>query len=255
MIYLVVTQKDKDYIYNLLSDVYFPEDFGINNDTDELDCDCEILSSIDADVKIQSHYGASKYVLVDNSLSYVIKIPFDGYWETAYIEKNYKNDDEEDTDGEEDIEFIFTNFDNACNDSYADDKIYSNNYCETERRFFKVMNEIGFGVFFAETQYFDTINGKNIYLQEKVIPYPRLEKGASSPLAVKLSETPHISVCSDWIEKAIQYYGEELTKSFINFLSTDDDIGQIIAADLHYENYGYREDGSPCILDYSGFYN
>ena len=255
MIYLVVTQKDKDYIYNLLSDVYFPEDFGVNNDTNELDCDYEILSDIDSEANVQSRYGASKYVLIDNNLSYVIKIPFDGYWETAYVEENYEDDEDNEDIDDIDVESVFINFNNACRDSYADNMFYANNYCETERRLFQVMNESGLGVFFAETQYFDTINGKNIYLQEKVTSYVNSESGASSPLAKKLSKNFHITLQPDWIEKAIQYYGEELTKAFIDFLSTDDDIGAIITDDLHDENYGYREDGSPCILDYSGFYN
>ena len=245
MIALILNKENKNYVYSLLENVEFPEQFGFNDDTDELDCNEDILAVVnDVDVAVKSCYGASKYVLMNDSLSYVIKIPFNGFWTETYT------DDEVDS---EEIEYEFSYFNGACRDSYATDMIYSDNYCKTEMRLFQVMEEQGLDMFFARIEYAGTINGKEVYVQEKVIPYKRSKKtGVSSPLAEKLSSTPRIYLESDWIEAAIQFYGEVLTKQFINFLSTDED-GEIIGGDLHTDNYGYREDGSPCLLDYSGY--
>ena len=239
---MIITQKDKNYLHKLLDNVCFPEQFGID-ESGVLDSNYDILSSINGTANIRSLYGASKYVLLEKNLPYVIKIPFNGCW--FYDEEG---------DPEIDEDTVFCPFENACNDGYADDFFFADDYCETERRFYQVMIETGFEVFFAETRYFDTINGKRIYLQEKVTPYESFsDRQEASPLAKQFSEILNVSLPADWIEKAIESYGEELTKAFVDFLSSDKDVGAIIASDLYSANYGYREDGTPCLLDYSGY--
>ena len=252
---MALDEKNKTYIYNLLKNVEFPEDFGVDNCNDYLDCDYDILKTVqNEDNTVRSHYGASKYVLLSDNLSYVIKIPFNGYWEALEDFYEEDEDEEESLNKDEDEDYSFIPFEGACQDSYATDLYFRDNYCETEKRIFIAMKEDGLEQFFARTEYFDIINGKPIYIQEKVSPYLNSELGKSSHLAEKLSASLHHYLPADWIEKAIQFYGRQLTMNFIEFLNRDED-GRIIRDDLHTENYGYRKDGSPCILDYSGYFS
>lgn len=257
---MLVTEKERAFVKKLFEGVEFPIDFGTYNESDSLENDEEIMAVVDLNTSdyFYSLHGASKYILINDKLPYVIKIPFNGFWEEVYEEEIYKEDDIEDV--EEDIfpKYVFTNFECAGRDSYCDDAMWENNYCETEARFYQVIEEgrEDIKIFFAETRYCTAIDGKRIYLQEKVIPYSKADdkySHKSSPLAKELSKKVYHQIAEDWIEAAIIYYGEELTKKFIDFLDNDDDIGEIIKEDLHNENYGYREDGSPCLLDYSGY--
>jgi hypothetical protein len=75
----------------------------------------------------------------------------------------------------------------------------------------------------------------------------------TSKLAEKLASRTYINFPEAWIEAAICHYGKELTEAFIVYLSSDDDVAEIIREDLHSSNFGYRENGEPCILDYSGY--
>ena len=50
-----------------------------------------------------------------------------------------------------------------------------------------------------------------------------------------------------WLAKAIDVYGEDEVNSLLDF------IREHSIDDLHYGNIGYRKNGEPVLLDYSGF--
>lgn len=237
---LIITKEQQDYLEAILDDVYFPECFGAYEDSDELDCDYDILVSIDND-NFYSLHGASKYILLNDDFSFVIKVPFNGYWEQNYCEET----DEYSRD------YSFIDFEGSHFSPH-------NDYCAAETIIYDIMCEYAFDVFFAETKFFKNIDETPIYIQEKVIPYSS-DKSKSfrsiktSKLAEKLANRRYISFPEAWIEAAICHYGKELTEAFIVYLSSDDDVAEVIREDLHLSNFGYRENGEPCILDYSGY--
>ena len=51
----------------------------------------------------------------------------------------------------------------------------------------------------------------------------------------------------EWTAMALEYYGEEVVKKLFNFIEKEG------IDDLHWGNVGIRKDGSPVLLDYSGF--
>ena len=52
-----------------------------------------------------------------------------------------------------------------------------------------------------------------------------------------------------WLGNAIDFYGENFVRKVMQFI---DKIG---VTDFHSGNLAYREDGSPVIIDYAGFYH
>ena len=51
----------------------------------------------------------------------------------------------------------------------------------------------------------------------------------------------------NWLAAAIDYYGFELVENFINFCDENN------IRDWHSANYGWREDGSPVVIDWGGY--
>ena len=241
-ILLITTKKQKEFLEEILGEVNIPYDFGAYNDTREIDCDDDILSSVNNKYKgFYSLSGASKYVLVNDTLPFVIKVPFNGYWEEDYCEEVDEYSDS----------YSFVNFEGSHFSPH-------NDYCASETIIYDMMCKLTFDIFFAETKFFKRIDETSIYIQEKVIPYSS-DKSKSfrsiktSKLAERLASRTYISFPEAWIEAAICHYGKELTEAFIVYLSSDDDVAEIIREDLHSSNFGYRENGEPCILDYSGY--
>lgn len=246
---LLLEEKDKILLEKIFNNVEFPINFGVGEYSDTLYGEDEIIESININSNIcfQSSHGASKFVLMNEKLPYVIKIPLDGYW------SDYESEDEDEED-------VFIEFENAASDIGSDlDSEFNKNYCETELRFYKIAKVLSLEKFFAKTEFYKYINGKYIYIQEKVTPYKYRNNNnnkddlKSSPLAKKMSKESCSGLAAEWLDVAISYYGEELTQKFVDFLSSDNEVATIIRQDLHVENYGFRKDGSPCLLDYSGY--
>ena len=59
---------------------------------------------------------------------------------------------------------------------------------------------------------------------------------------------------SDWSACFIDFFGEDAFEKFYNYcVYGDDEHEMCIDDDLHAGNIGFRADGSPVLLDYSGW--
>ena len=55
---------------------------------------------------------------------------------------------------------------------------------------------------------------------------------------------------TNWIANCIDKYGQSKVERFLNYC---ENIDPDLLEDVHSGNYGYREDGTPAILDFSNF--
>lgn len=210
------------------------------------------LSSLDAKVT----HGVSKMVIILPDAPLVMKIPFTGFWmPESYLDEEELNNSDKYTYYDEWREAYWQPFCGASS-TRPDD------YCNTELEIYQEAVELGIGDFFAETDFFTfDLSGNRIYLQEKVTP--RLEMtnenlDTHTPSAETRSRIRTISeessyspcYCEEWLAECLEWYGEEKYMKFIEFSKK-----WSLNSDLHNGNLGYREDGSPCILDSSGFYD
>ena len=171
--------------------------------------------------------GATKLVIVVDSLPFVIKIPFDGYtfWD-EYSE-----------------EYIFSEFTEANENFY-------NDYCYDELEKIEHIIAYGYGCLVPQTECIGIFNGHYIYLQEKVQPMCECRKVNASEESLKKAEKDTTAFCSNWIAKVFDFYGEEFWNQFITWVEeTDLDI----FSDCHTGNYGISMDGRPMMFDISGF--
>lgn len=171
------------------------------------------------------NWGASKYVIFPCKKDYVVKIPFNGEFSYWYDTKK----DEEMTD------FIKREID----------------YCSIEASIYADAVVSGLDEFFAKTKYYGvTFNGTPFYISEKVIEfYAGKEKSKNPSNESKQKAIKYIvnDLNQDWIARAIEWYGEYKVKELIIFLVEEG------VNDLHSNNLGFRKNGAPVILDYSGF--
>ena len=215
---------------------------------------------------ITIEHGVSKLVIIPRDYPFVIKIPFIGIFEVNddlipkfYDYEGHKNPDEL-------AEFYnkqsktkskwmkqhykeilsFYEFENACDEDCSD-------YCLDElQKYEKVANK-DFSAFFAKTFWYCNKNGRNIYIQEKANPYSSsrstiIPSKKSAEKANKLSA----DFPKDWLAVAIECYGENIVESFLNYADIDEDDIEIYC-DMHYGNFGYRPNGTPCLIDFSGW--
>lgn len=194
--------------------------------------------------KTATYHGVSKMAIVIPESQYVIKVPFNGKWDTYY-----DDDDDNDTYEEYWEDFMYANPEN-----------YSFDYCCDELDKYEKAAACGLGMFFAETLFYGyTKGGYPLYLQEKVRPYNHIRR-ADTPKAKENSLTyvkdkrandyNWESLPEEWLAMAVDRYGLELVERFIDFIHTEEPD---ISDDLHGGNYGYRYDGSPVLLDFSGW--
>lgn len=210
-------------IIDYMTKVSIGAEFGI----DECYCDedydmiCWARKTFDELGSMSIFHGVSKLVLVLDNYDKVIKLPFSGWWVNEVFEDFYYN------------------------------------YCNLEVRNYGMLCDEGLEMFAAEVHLLcHTKDGTPVYTQEKVTPYEMCHnndncKPSEESYTKARSNSEYCSrLCSDWVAKAIDCYGEELTKKFIHYITEEN---RSIGADLHTGNYGYRADGSPCLLDFSDF--
>lgn len=178
--------------------------------------------------------GVSKVVVIPHDSSYVLKIPYQG-------------------SREEEESWGF---------HYAGNKIRDWDYCETEAEIYDAFKAEGLECFLAKTvRYGEDATGYPLYIQEKCITawdyddahddsykyaYDIRERDAFRALfACGLAVTNNV-----WNMKAIMYYGVE---KYIRFMQLCLDKFPDVLEDLHGENYGYRADGSPVLIDFSSW--
>ena len=168
-------------------------------------------------------YGASQYVIITGDLDDVIKIPFRGTY--------YYN---------EDNDIFFEPF-NFCRD-----------YCERSVHIYEAAKEAGVADLFVETKFLGyTRDHYPIYTQERIeatYGSDEMERTPSRDSMRKMEKMEgHHRFPDQWLAIAIDNYGEEIVKKFIEFCEEN-------CEDLHYENIGYKKDGSAVVIDYAGFH-
>lgn len=209
-----------------------PEEFGIDED-DNLANDSmeEVMDQIDnTDGDIITAWGVSQFVIIGANWDNVVKIPFKGmfYW---------YQDHDRDFDSYEFRPFRY------CKD-----------YCARGYHIYEEAVEEGIEELFAEMDILGhTPDGTPIYTQEKIsmtacdCSLDDVKYGTPETLekARELKTTSYCPFLGEWVSAAIDCYGIEKFKKMLDFL-TKRNIN-----DFHTENYGYRYDGTPCLIDYS----
>ena len=206
----------------------FPSNFGSGEEDIETDCICEVEYNLSTKHNVRTAYGASKFVIFLND-NEVVKIPFTGSYSYGWNDEN----DEIDYD-----EIIF-------------DEFCTEDYCAVEAAVYSDAIAAGVEQFFASTKFVGNtfIDKTPIYLSERVLPFDCLnnkERSYSRDSYLKAGK-----MCGrcpvEWTAMALEYYGETAVKKLFAFIESEG------IDDFHDGNVGIRKDGSPCILDYSGF--
>lgn len=206
--------------------INIPLEFGCDEDGEYTSAIEEMYDQLDGSVN--TTYGATKFVIFLNDKE-VVKIPFNGcfWWD-------YKEDG-----------LVFCNF------QYSD-------YCAMEEEMYNKAEEAGVEQFFVSTKYYgNAVSGVPVYVSERVYTFYDNDKVRertnsftenSMTKAKELKDRVYTRLHDEWIARAIEYYGYEAVEKLFDFIEEED------IRDLHTNNIGFREDGSPCILDYSSYY-
>lgn len=186
------------------------------------------LSLADPDARL--YHGVSKLVIVSPNLGgVVIKIPFNG-WFAEYEQGNYQ----------------FYEF-------YAADAGIGTDYCLAEYETYQDLKRRHLNCFAARTLLYKKVCGFRVYIQEWTTPCEDdFEDHLPSPKSRQIAQKwkDEFYVDSEWIANCIDYYGEKKVEEFLHYCNYENDT---ISEDLHPGNYGYRDNGTPCLLDFSGF--
>lgn len=202
------------------------------------DYDSGVMEDILEGIRKSSvYFGASKVVLVDTELDEVVKLPFVGEY--------YENYEEEEDYIEEFSMYEGAGFEGSANHW---------DYCALEEYQYNLAKEAGFGEFFARTERYSKLScGLPVYVAERVVAFEASAGIIVSPKASKLADKYVSSIFSGissyWVARAIDFYGAEKTEKFLEYVKKSD------IADLHLGNIGFRPNGAPVLLDYSGFWS
>lgn len=233
---MLMIENKLDKMLKELADV-IPENFGLYDNDDEVDnyldgVIYDIVSSYYTGVQLE--HGVSKYVIITEALPFVIKIPFNGHW-------NDEVDENEDYYFEE---FHYAN--DLCGDGSHTD------YCADELAKYELAESKHLNLFFAETSLYTIINEIPFYTQEKVHTYYNHNSSSTKALSDISEEYSNkmeeLNLSSWWMAEAILRYGALIIDSFINFVQE-----YSLDEDMHTGNYGFRADGSPVLIDWSGW--
>ena len=128
-------------------------------------------------------------------------------------------------------------------------------YCALEAEIYETLEDAGFGCFLARTKFYNKCSSGWMTVQERCyhIGEKRSSKETREALEVfKNREYNYIGMIMpmDLFGSFVEAYGLDLTLKFIQFCKESD---YNILDDLHSGNYGYRADGTPCIIDFSGW--
>ena len=231
-----------ELVDNILNVIFpLPENFGIILYANEYEED-EYLEEIKHNVKkidptIFIEYGMSKMVIMSPKLeNIVIKIPFNGY----FMEEKDLNTEERKKVWEP---FYFA----PCSNS--------SDYCLAEFEKFDKLKTYDLECFVANTIYYKNIFNTNVFIQEQITPINYSEKTYkpsknSRDIAERWHEEEKTYMDTDWIANCIDKYGQSKVEKFLNYCSNMDPD---ILEDMHCGNYGYREDGTPALLDFSNY--
>ena len=216
-----------------------PTEFGANLEEEWCPVTEELGWKIEKEtgIPIEVCHGVSKMAIIIPGCSLVIKIPFNGQWK---YEERYNEETGEYEEGEECFEPFY---------EYDD-------YCALEADVYKNAEAAGFDQYLAKTSFYKAIKNCYVYVQEKV--FGLYSNKASTPTddsrrKIKARGGGYIGT-SDWSACFIDFFGEDAFEKFYNYcVYGDDEHEMCIDDDLHAGNIGFRADGSPVILDYSGW--
>ena len=216
-----------------------PIEFGANLEEDWCPVTEELGWKIEKEtgIPIEVCHGVSKMAIIIPGCSLVIKIPFNGQWK---YEERYNKETGEYEEGEEYFEPFY---------EYED-------YCALEESVYKNAEAAGFDQYLAKTSFYKAIKNCYVYVQEKV--FGLYSDKASTPTddsrrKIKARRDGYIGT-SDWSACFIDFFGEDAFEKFYDYcVYGDDEHEMCIDDDLHAGNIGFRADGSPVILDYSGW--
>jgi hypothetical protein len=235
----------EDKIAKIVSHIYICEEFGGDPESDDygtaLDSIYDEMRHINPHIQVK--HGVSKAVIVIPECEKVIKVPFNGYYDTSAC-KYYKEETERyeyDASAERWIPFHNANHDY--------------DYCADELAYYLEAENAGLAKCFAETSFYGYAKYQTpIYLQEKSIALcdddscRRSSQWAKE--VVKWNDWED-KIDKFWIELAVDYYGEEVIGELIDFLEANN-----LLDDLHRGNIGFSEkDGRPVLIDFSGWWD
>ena len=209
-----------------------PKKFGWDDyDTEEENTAVISEALRDAKVAGGAYRGATKAVAVVSGCSSVLKVPYSGKW---------------DYDESVDCDY-FTRFEGADNS-----KDHNWDHCLTEYEVYEAAKENGLDIFFPKTEIMGECESGTIIKQERVLDfyeYCSISEDRTIEL-VYLDAKYCDLIDSQWIAAAIERYGKAMVDKLIDFL---EDNFPIVVEDLHNGNIGFRENGEPIILDFSGW--
>lgn len=271
-------KKYTEIIDKILNAFEIPERFGRCYNDEKVEFDFieyreKITEAISKITPITVCNGVSKMVIVPTEYPFVIKIPFNGYfsldtesmpdfWESRedlsmaeislfYEEASEKRHDWIETHLEEITYFEY--FDGACDDNPSD-------YCLDELQKYEIVKKKNFAPIFAGTYYYTSKDGTNIYIQEKAVAYEDRDSATSQikisreslEKAKNIQDDSGFYVPSEWLATALECYGEKFVTKFFDYATKDEDE-LYLWDDMHNGNLGYRLDGTPCFIDFSGW--
>lgn len=209
-----------------------PEKFGwdeYNTDKENTKIVSEALK--DAKVVGGAYCGATKAVAVVSGCSSVLKVPYSGKWEY---------DESVDCD-------YFTRFKGADN---SEDHGWD--YCLTEYEIYEAAKENGLDIFFPKTEIMGECKSGTIIKQEKVLNfYEYCPVSEDETIEFVNSDIKYYCFADSlWVAAAIERYGKAMVDKLIDFLENN---FPIVIEDLHNGNIGFRKNGEPIILDFSGW--
>lgn len=209
-----------------------PEKFGwdeYNTDKENTKIVSEALK--DAKVVGGAYCGATKAVAVVSGCSSVLKVPYSGKWEY---------DESVDCD-------YFTRFRGADN---SEDHGWD--YCLTEYEIYEAAKENGLDIFFPKTEIMGKCKSGTIIKQEKVLNfYEYCPVSEDETIEFVNSDIKYYCFADSlWVAAAIERYGKAMVDKLIDFLENN---FPIVTEDLHNGNIGFRKNGEPIILDFSGW--
>ena len=242
----------------LYKEIIIPDMFG-QNEYDENEIVLDFIDNINEKYGACCYSGASKLCIVPQESEYVIKLPFLG---EIYYDENGKP--------------VLICFNYAKTENRWD-------YCKAELELYSKAADAGFAIFLAKTEEFGTTkSGHPMYIQEKVNVYgdcrhkykKNVSDNAKSKTATVLEKYRdrymHNRLNDEMTEEDfIGYTFAETGETFLSYLIdaySYENVAKFakwvyenareIAADLHWGNIGFREsDGTPCLLDFSGYYD
>lgn len=217
--------------YKDLLDLYIPEGFGPDEEDYDYIIPDDFQTVIDQLPKnVYTKWGISQFVIIKDDWDMVAKIGFNGW----HVWEDYSEN---------------THF-----------QPYNINYAQKSFHLYQEAQKRGIDPIFAEMVILGNAGDSTVYLQEKV-KCDFASSWETGDCKRKFSDDSHDYVVmrrrvgrgawrmfeSDWLAQAIDYYGKELVENLMFFLE------EYRIYDFHEGNYGYREDGTPVLIDWADF--